>query len=204
MPDAISRVGASNEHKYCTEDMGSNGCPCSSTTQQPPSNIHQPRLARRIQERDEGYAKYTPFIDDSEAFIIETKYYHPPAWDAFFIVLGPVELKADSKSTEGPWQVHVLGALPLRIISRLYGLLNRPNRELSPDAGLASSIKVHADIVRGELETLPSSGNRTFFVVVYLAPGNYHRFHSPADWKVKHLHPFAGATNVGSILINFD
>jgi phosphatidylserine decarboxylase len=25
---------------------------------------------------------------------------------------------------EGPWQVHVLGALPLRSISRLYGMLN--------------------------------------------------------------------------------
>jgi hypothetical protein len=36
-------------------------------------------------------------VDDSEAFIIEPKYYHPPARDGFFVVLGPVELKADSK-----------------------------------------------------------------------------------------------------------
>ncbi|OAV96214.1 hypothetical protein PTTG_03441 [Puccinia triticina 1-1 BBBD Race 1] len=110
--------------------------------------------------------------------------------------------------------------------------------------GLASAVKVHADIVRGQLENLPSSGNRMFFFVVYLAPGDYHRFHSPADWKVERRRHFAGelfsvspwmagkladlfvlnervallgrwrhgffsmtpvgATNVGSILINFD
>ncbi|KAA1102520.1 phosphatidylserine decarboxylase 1 [Puccinia graminis f. sp. tritici] len=118
------------------------------------------------------------------------------------------------------------------------------SQPVSPGAGLASSVKVHTDIVRGELETLPSSGNRMFFFVVYLAPGDYHRFHSPADWKVERRRHFAGelfsvspwmagkladlfvlnervallgrwrhgffsmtpvgATNVGSILINFD
>ncbi|EFP83594.1 hypothetical protein PGT21_028355 [Puccinia graminis f. sp. tritici] len=57
------------------------------------------RRRRRIQERDEGYDKDDPFVDDSEAFIIEPKYYHPPARDGFFVVLGPVELKADSKQT---------------------------------------------------------------------------------------------------------
>jgi len=111
-------------------------------------------------------------------------------------------------------------------------------------AGIVSSAKVRSDIVRGELESLPRSGNRMFFFVVYLAPGDYHRFHSPADWKVERRRHFAGelfsvspwmagkladlfvlnervallgkwrygffsmtpvgATNVGSILINFD
>jgi len=93
-----------------------------------------------------------------------------------------------------------------------------------------------------ELKLRP--GNALFFCVIYLAPGDYHRFHSPTNWvaetrrhfsgelysvspwMVKQLqdlfvlnervvllgkwrHGFfsmvpVGATNVGSIVLNFD
>ncbi|KAK3833814.1 MAG: phosphatidylserine decarboxylase [Linnemannia elongata] len=95
---------------------------------------------------------------------------------------------------------------------------------------------------REELQLRP--GNALFFCVIYLAPGDYHRFHSPTNWvaetrrhfsgelysvspwMVKQLqdlfvlnervvllgkwrHGFfsmvpVGATNVGSIVLNFD
>ncbi|XP_051530013.1 phosphatidylserine decarboxylase proenzyme, mitochondrial isoform X2 [Myxocyprinus asiaticus] len=36
-------------------------------------------------------------------------------------------------------------------------------------------------------------GNELFHCVVYLAPGDYHCFHSPADWRVAHRRHFPGA-----------
>ncbi|KAF9904090.1 phosphatidylserine decarboxylase 1 [Lobosporangium transversale] len=109
-----------------------------------------------------------------------------------------------------------------------------------PDEEADKKAKLNED--DGQLKLRP--GNALFFCVIYLAPGDYHRFHSPTNWvaetrrhfsgelysvspwMVKQLqdlfvlnervvllgkwrHGFfsmvpVGATNVGSIVLNFD
>ncbi|ODN83495.1 phosphatidylserine decarboxylase [Cryptococcus amylolentus CBS 6039] len=119
--------------------------------------------------------------------------------------------------------------------------------QLAHDASVAAQLGVGALGNKTNSHTqLPrlSEHNKLFFMVIYLAPGDYHRFHSPTSWVVERRRHFTGdlfsvspyianrmqdlfvlnervallgrwkhgfysmvpvgATNVGSIRINFD
>lgn len=39
---------------------------------------------------------------------------------------------------------------------------------------------------------VPKKKNKLYFAVIYLAPGDYHRFHSPTEFSVKLMRHFAG------------
>ncbi|GAA5974970.1 hypothetical protein JCM11641_006784 [Rhodosporidiobolus odoratus] len=111
-----------------------------------------------------------------------------------------------------------------------------------PKRSLSGDVAVATEIAKSAFE--PKEGNKLCFAVVYLAPGDYHRYHSPTNWVVERRRHFAGelfsvspwmvgkladlfvlnervallgrwrygffsfipvgATNVGSIRVNFD
>jgi phosphatidylserine decarboxylase len=53
---------------------------------------------------------------------------------------------------------------------------------------------------RGSVRVKP--GNALFFTVIYLAPGDYHRFHSPTAWVVEKRRHFQGARNLLKIFFS--
>ncbi|XP_061417475.1 phosphatidylserine decarboxylase proenzyme, mitochondrial isoform X1 [Lethenteron reissneri] len=61
---------------------------------------------------------------------------------------------------------------------------------LGPQGGTPSEAPVQSTVLQDQLVSRP--GNALYHCVIYLAPGDYHRFHSPTDWTVHHRRHFPG------------
>ncbi|KZT09048.1 phosphatidylserine decarboxylase [Laetiporus sulphureus 93-53] len=101
---------------------------------------------------------------------------------------------AESKGGASP------SASPHKHAAELYGQridASVPSQEplkdvVAHDASVAAEMGVQPFIERRTSRVRVKPGNALYFAVIYLAPGDYHRFHSPAAWVVEKRRHFIG------------
>lgn len=72
-----------------------------------------------------------------------------------------------------------------------------PEQDVSMPTDSGAIAQVGSDLAKGTMSSwwggdVEQRKKRLFFAVVYLAPGDYHRFHSPVNWVVERRRHFAG------------
>lgn len=72
-----------------------------------------------------------------------------------------------------------------------------PEQDVSMPTDSGAAAQVGSDLAKGTMSSwwggdVEQRKKRLFFAVVYLAPGDYHRFHSPVNWVVERRRHFAG------------
>lgn len=67
-------------------------------------------------------------------------------------------------------------------------------RSMTSDARVAAEVSSESTQDQKAPWAGPKKGNKLFFTVIYLAPGDYHRYHSPTNWVVEKRRHFAGGS----------
>ena len=79
---------------------------------------------------------------------------------------------------------------------------NKAVDELVDDSGTGNSLRSgteNSDTISKELDVSASNNHeidiskrRIYYCIIYLAPGDYHWFHSPTDWTIEHRRHIPG------------
>ncbi|MBW0475674.1 hypothetical protein O181_015389 [Austropuccinia psidii MF-1] len=149
-----------NDHHLALEDSLNQ----SASNSPPPPK--RPR-SRKPQQRDQGYDKNDPFVDDSEALTMEPKFYYPPARPGFFMANGPIELKRNlnaprsRKTVTKP--IKKATSLPSSIKNPNSAQSNPPKQQTLPISSLVSSSipLIHPRSNNPSIQSIASTSEKT-------------------------------------------
>lgn len=83
--------------------------------------------------------------------------------------------------------LHRCGEVDKGVIEQVKGITYTLHEFLGPSHSVQKDLKKHTESVSNE-----KADKKLYYCVFYLAPGDYHGFHSPTDWTIKHRRHYAG------------